>query len=72
MIFNYNMLVLIFCSFNIKDLSFVRSISIVLLYFQFLTPKEKKSETLPAADEGGDVDDLVSTIKTGCGFRTQF
>ncbi|OXB81637.1 UNVERIFIED_CONTAM: hypothetical protein H355_008799, partial [Colinus virginianus] len=39
---------------------------------KFLTPEEKKNETLPATDEGGDVDDLVSTVKTGCGFRTQF
>ncbi|XP_046799672.1 X-ray repair cross-complementing protein 5 isoform X1 [Gallus gallus] len=38
---------------------------------KFLTPKEKKNETLPATDEGGDVDDLVSTVKTERGFRTQ-
>ncbi|XP_064307371.1 X-ray repair cross-complementing protein 5 isoform X1 [Phalacrocorax carbo] len=31
---------------------------------KFLAPKEKKNETLPPTDEGGDVDDLVSTIKT--------
>ncbi|XP_050567661.1 X-ray repair cross-complementing protein 5 isoform X2 [Cygnus atratus] len=31
---------------------------------KFLAPKEKKNEPLPATDEGGDVDDLVSTIKT--------
>ncbi|XP_075009037.1 X-ray repair cross-complementing protein 5 isoform X4 [Calonectris borealis] len=31
---------------------------------KFLAPKEKKNETLPSTDEGGDVDDLVSTIKT--------
>ncbi|XP_074684923.1 X-ray repair cross-complementing protein 5 isoform X3 [Strix aluco] len=31
---------------------------------KFLAPKEKKNETLPHTDEGGDVDDLVSTIKT--------
>ena len=71
MIFNSNLLVLIFCSFNVKDLSFVGIGSTVLLYFQFLTPKEKKNETLPATDEGGDVDDLVSTVKTERGFRTQ-
>ncbi|NXC70851.1 XRCC5 protein, partial [Anhinga anhinga] len=29
---------------------------------KFLAPKEKKNETLPPTDEGGDVDDLVSTI----------
>ncbi|NXO50632.1 XRCC5 protein, partial [Aramus guarauna] len=29
---------------------------------KFLAPKEKKNETLPPADEGGDVDDLVSTV----------
>ncbi|NXW83372.1 XRCC5 protein, partial [Alopecoenas beccarii] len=29
---------------------------------KFLAPKEKENETLPPADEGGDVDDLVSTI----------
>ncbi|NXK01538.1 XRCC5 protein, partial [Herpetotheres cachinnans] len=29
---------------------------------KFLAPKEKKNETLPPIDEGGDVDDLVSTI----------
>ncbi|NXO72419.1 XRCC5 protein, partial [Phainopepla nitens] len=29
---------------------------------KFLAPKEHKNETLPPADEGGDVDDLVSTI----------
>ncbi|XP_076199002.1 X-ray repair cross-complementing protein 5 isoform X4 [Aptenodytes patagonicus] len=31
---------------------------------KFLASKEKKNETLPPTDEGGDVDDLVSTIKT--------
>ncbi|KAM6398263.1 X-ray repair cross-complementing protein 5 isoform 1-T1 [Pluvialis apricaria] len=31
---------------------------------KFLAPKEKKNETLPPTDEGGDVDDLVSTVKT--------
>ncbi|XP_053926289.1 X-ray repair cross-complementing protein 5 isoform X1 [Cuculus canorus] len=31
---------------------------------KFLAPKEKKNETLPPTDEGGDVDDLVSAIKT--------
>ncbi|KAM9287266.1 X-ray repair cross-complementing protein 5 isoform 4-T4 [Morus bassanus] len=31
---------------------------------KFLAPKEKKNETLRPTDEGGDVDDLVSTIKT--------
>ncbi|XP_048809283.1 X-ray repair cross-complementing protein 5 isoform X2 [Lagopus muta] len=29
---------------------------------KFLTPKEKKNETLPAADEGGDVDDLLDMM----------
>ncbi|KAF1675007.1 X-ray repair cross-complementing protein 5, partial [Pygoscelis papua] len=29
---------------------------------KFLASKEKKNETLPPTDEGGDVDDLVSTI----------
>ncbi|NWH20328.1 XRCC5 protein, partial [Grus americana] len=29
---------------------------------KFLAPKEKKNETLPPTDEGGDVDDLVSTV----------
>ncbi|NXM15672.1 XRCC5 protein, partial [Ploceus nigricollis] len=29
---------------------------------KFLAPKEQKNETLPPTDEGGDVDDLVSTI----------
>ncbi|NXJ88100.1 XRCC5 protein, partial [Corythaixoides concolor] len=29
---------------------------------KFLAPKEKESETLPPTDEGGDVDDLVSTV----------
>ncbi|NXJ15466.1 XRCC5 protein, partial [Odontophorus gujanensis] len=29
---------------------------------KFLTPEEKKNESLPATDEGGDVDDLVSTV----------
>ncbi|NWV09829.1 XRCC5 protein, partial [Ptilonorhynchus violaceus] len=29
---------------------------------KFLAPKEEKNETLPPTDEGGDVDDLVSTI----------
>ncbi|NWT49706.1 XRCC5 protein, partial [Erythrocercus mccallii] len=29
---------------------------------KFLAPKEQKNETLPLTDEGGDVDDLVSTI----------
>ncbi|NXO15264.1 XRCC5 protein, partial [Oriolus oriolus] len=29
---------------------------------KFLAPKEPKNEALPPADEGGDVDDLVSTI----------
>ncbi|NXH69487.1 XRCC5 protein, partial [Hydrobates tethys] len=29
---------------------------------KFLAPKERKNETLPSTDEGGDVDDLVSTI----------
>ncbi|NWZ42126.1 XRCC5 protein, partial [Brachypodius atriceps] len=29
---------------------------------KFLAPKERKNETLPPTDEGGDVDDLVSTI----------
>ncbi|NXE88598.1 XRCC5 protein, partial [Menura novaehollandiae] len=29
---------------------------------KFLAPKEQKNETLPPADEGGDVDDLVSTV----------
>ncbi|NXN88240.1 XRCC5 protein, partial [Bombycilla garrulus] len=29
---------------------------------KFLAPKEHKTETLPPTDEGGDVDDLVSTI----------
>ncbi|NXG56261.1 XRCC5 protein, partial [Hemiprocne comata] len=29
---------------------------------KFLAPKVKKNETLPPTDEGGDVDDLVSTI----------
>ncbi|NWY76395.1 XRCC5 protein, partial [Erithacus rubecula] len=29
---------------------------------KFLAPKEQKTETLPPTDEGGDVDDLVSTI----------
>ncbi|NWS68526.1 XRCC5 protein, partial [Crotophaga sulcirostris] len=29
---------------------------------KFLAPKEKKNETLPPTDEGGDVDDLVSAI----------
>ncbi|NXC26632.1 XRCC5 protein, partial [Campylorhamphus procurvoides] len=29
---------------------------------KFLAPKEIKNETLPPSDEGGDVDDLVSTI----------
>ncbi|NXU79467.1 XRCC5 protein, partial [Oreotrochilus melanogaster] len=29
---------------------------------KFLAPKEKKNESLPTTDEGGDVDDLVSTI----------
>ncbi|NWV44801.1 XRCC5 protein, partial [Daphoenositta chrysoptera] len=29
---------------------------------KFLAPKEPKNETLPPTDEGGDVDDLVSTI----------
>ncbi|NXL03925.1 XRCC5 protein, partial [Mesembrinibis cayennensis] len=29
---------------------------------KFLAPKEKKNEILPPTDEGGDVDDLVSTI----------
>ncbi|NXD24399.1 XRCC5 protein, partial [Spelaeornis formosus] len=29
---------------------------------KFLAPKEWKNETLPPTDEGGDVDDLVSTI----------
>lgn len=39
------------------------------MYFQFLALKEKENETLPPTDEGGDVDDLVSTIKTRCGFQ---
>lgn len=30
---------------------------------QFLAPKEKSMEVSPVADEGGDVDDLVSTLK---------
>lgn len=29
---------------------------------KFLTPKEKKNETLPATDEGGDVDDLLDMM----------
>ncbi|NXA83469.1 XRCC5 protein, partial [Thryothorus ludovicianus] len=29
---------------------------------KFLAPKQQKNETLPPTDEGGDVDDLVSTI----------
>ncbi|NXV03203.1 XRCC5 protein, partial [Cettia cetti] len=29
---------------------------------KFLAPKEPKNETLPPTDEGGDVDDLVSTM----------
>ncbi|NXK20188.1 XRCC5 protein, partial [Arenaria interpres] len=29
---------------------------------KFLAPKEKKNETPPPTDEGGDVDDLVSTV----------
>ncbi|NWZ62750.1 XRCC5 protein, partial [Acrocephalus arundinaceus] len=29
---------------------------------KFLAPKEEKNETLPPTDEGGDVDDLVSTV----------
>ncbi|KAM9548729.1 X-ray repair cross-complementing protein 5 isoform 3-T3 [Guaruba guarouba] len=36
---------------------------------KFLAPKEKKNEILPPTDEGGDVDDLVSTVKTLCVFR---
>ncbi|XP_066179109.1 X-ray repair cross-complementing protein 5 isoform X2 [Sylvia atricapilla] len=36
---------------------------------KFLAPKEQKNETPPPTDEGGDVDDLVSTIKIWCGFR---
>ncbi|XP_051479834.1 X-ray repair cross-complementing protein 5 isoform X1 [Apus apus] len=31
---------------------------------KFLAPKVKKNEPVPPTDEGGDVDDLVSTIKT--------